>query len=104
MATKTTTTLVDDIDGSEASTTITFGLEGANYSIDLNEQNAKSLRDALKPYVKAARPAVARRSSGTRNSKTELAEARAWLHAHGKEVRDRGRIPAELMEEFRNSK
>ena len=55
MATMTTVTLVDDLDGSEASGSVSFALDGASYEIDLSEGNAEKLRDALAGYVASAR-------------------------------------------------
>ena len=55
MATMTTVTLVDDLDGSEASESVSFALDGASYEIDLSEDNAEKLRDALAGYVASAR-------------------------------------------------
>ena len=49
------TRFTDDLDGSEASGSIEFGLDGRGYMIDLSDQNAARLRDALAPYVAAAR-------------------------------------------------
>lgn len=47
MARKTQVLLVDDIDGSDATNTVTFGLDGVSYEIDLNEDNARQLRSEL---------------------------------------------------------
>ena len=47
MAQRVQVQLVDDLSGEEAQETVRFGLDGTNYEIDLTEQNAKSLRDAL---------------------------------------------------------
>lgn len=47
MVRKTTVQLVDDIDGSEAAETVSFGLDGNSYEIDLSEQRASSLRAAV---------------------------------------------------------
>ena len=47
--------LIDDLDGSEATETVTFGLDGTTYEIDLNKKNTAALRKAIEPYVKAAR-------------------------------------------------
>jgi hypothetical protein len=49
--------LIDDLDGSEAEGTVRFGLDGAEYEIDLNAEHAQALRDALARYVRAARRA-----------------------------------------------
>ena len=46
--------LIDDLDGSEATETVTFGLGGTSYEIDLNKKNVARLRNALEQYVKAA--------------------------------------------------
>ena len=47
MATLTTVTVVDDLDGSEAAESVEFALDGVAYEIDLSEDNAEKLRDAL---------------------------------------------------------
>lgn len=51
MAEKIITLLEDDLDGSEASETLMFGLDGTTYEIDLKDENAALLRDALARYV-----------------------------------------------------
>ena len=105
MATKTTTTLIDDIDGTEATKTVTFSYDQTNYSIDLNDANAKAFSDAFKIYVKVATIMGTRRSSSgpVKSNKGELDAARSWLRANGQEVSDRGRIKGELMELYRAS-
>ena len=55
MAQKVHITLEDDLDGGEATETVSFGLDGRTYEIDLNDKNAAALRDALARYVAAAR-------------------------------------------------
>ena len=57
VAQKIQTVFVDDLDGSEAEGTVRFGLDGAEYEIDLNAEHAQALREALAPYVGAARRA-----------------------------------------------
>ena len=55
MAQKVNIVLVDDLDGTEATETVTFGLDGTTYEIDLNDANAAALREALSGYVGHAR-------------------------------------------------
>ena len=55
MAQKVQVLLVDDIDGGEASETVSFALDGNSYEIDLSGKNATKLRDAFAKYVGAAR-------------------------------------------------
>ena len=64
MAQKVLTLLQDDLDGSDASETIMFGLDGVTYEIDLNEKNSAKLRRALEPFV-----AVGRRVGGSRSGR-----------------------------------
>ena len=107
MAQKIQTLLIDDLDGSEAEGTVRFGLDGTEYEIDLNAEHAQALRDALARYVRAARRAGggARRParSGRRASAGGLntTEVREWAKAQGIEVKDRGRVPAELVARFK---
>jgi Lsr2 len=107
LAQKIQTLFVDDLDGSEADGTIRFGLDGTECEIDLNAGHAQALRDALARYVKAARPAgggMRRPSQGRRRTPTsgmDNTEVREWAKAQGIEVKDRGRIPAELVARFK---
>ena len=55
MAQKVNIVLVDDLDGTEATETVAFGLDGTTYEIDLNDANAAALREALSGYVGHAR-------------------------------------------------
>jgi hypothetical protein len=55
MAQKVNVILVDDIDGSDAVETASFGLDGTQYEIDLNSGHAEELRELLDLYVKKAR-------------------------------------------------
>jgi len=59
MAQCTVTTLVDDLDGTDlgrgAGETIRFGVDGRDFEIDLSDDHAVALREALRPYVEAGR-------------------------------------------------
>ena len=107
MAQKVQTLFIDDIDGSAANGTVLFGLNGTEYEVDLNAEHAQQLRDAPAAYVRAARrvsdssrlPARGRRRGSASTPNTT--EAREWAKAQGIEVKDRGRVPAELMVKFK---
>jgi hypothetical protein len=108
MAQKIQTLLIDDLDGSEAEGTVRFGLDGTDYEIDLNAGHAQALRDALAPYVHAARRAgggARRPARGGRRrapaSGVDSTEVREWAKAQGIDVKDRGRVPAELVVKFK---
>src|SRR4051812_4614561 len=51
MAQQWTVRFIDDLDGSDASGTFDFSLEGRAYQIDLSDDNAAKLRDALDPSL-----------------------------------------------------
>jgi hypothetical protein len=59
MAQKIQVLFIDDLDGGEAEETVRFGLDGADYEIDLSAKNAAALRKALARYVDPARRAPA---------------------------------------------
>ena len=100
----TTTTLTDDLDGSTASSTITFGFDGTNYEIDLSKSNAKAFEKAMALYVGHARKVrnTRARSAGRRASARshDLAEVRAWAASSGYEVSGRGRVAAAVLEAY----
>jgi Lsr2 len=97
---------IDDIDGSAADGTVRFGLDGTDYQIDLNAGHAQELRDALARYVSSARRAGSNARRPARTSRKAPAngvnpnEVREWARAQGIEVKDRGRVPADLVVKF----
>ena len=107
MAQKIQVLLIDDLDGGEAEGTVRFGLDGAEYEIDLSAEHAEALRRALAPFVGAARrsPAAGRRPArGGRRAGAgglDTTEVREWARAQGIEVKDRGRVSAEVVTRFR---
>jgi Lsr2 len=108
VAQKIQTLFIDDIDGSEAEGTVRFALDGAEYEIDLNAKHAEALRKSLARYVDAARRSSggstrrpARSGRRTAASGLNTTEVREWAKAQGIEVKDRGRVPAELVVRFR---
>jgi hypothetical protein len=109
MAQKVQTLLIDDLDGGEAESTVRFGLDGAEYEIDLSAKHTEALRKALEPYTRAARRAAGSaarrpRRSGRRTISSggpDSTYVREWAKSQGIEVKDRGRVPAELVVKFK---
>ena len=88
MAQKVNIVLVDDLDGSEADETVTFGLDGTTYEIDLNDSNAAALREALSGYVGHARKVTGgarrgRKASGASSTGTNTKDVREWAKSPG---------------------
>lgn len=104
MAQKVNIVLVDDLDGTEATETVSFGLDGTSYEIDLNDANASALREALSGYVGHARKVTgggrrARKSSGG-GSSSNTKDVREWAKSQGMEVSERGRISADVQQAY----
>ena len=115
MAQKVDVRFVDDLDGSEASGTVTFALDGRAYEIDLSDDNAAKLRDSLATFIAAARRTGSRRSRSQRSSTSEAPAAparpsreataaiRTWARENGHEVSERGRIPKAVIEAYNSA-
>jgi hypothetical protein len=109
MATQTTVTLVDDIDGSEADEQVEFAVDGRTYEIDLSSANSARLREALAPYISAARRTSGRRSSGGSSSSRPSTDReqnqaiREWAQQQGLKISERGRIPSNVLEAYRQA-
>lgn len=103
MAQRVHVILEDDIDGSEASETIQFSLDGVSYEIDLSDENAAKMRDSFASWVGHARRVGGRRQQGkaaASSSRSDLNEIRAWGRANGYQVSDRGRVSADVMKAY----
>jgi hypothetical protein len=99
--------LEDDYDGGVADETVTFGLDGAEYEIDLSSANATELRNALAPWLAHARKVGGRKRSRATASRPAAAESggstsdiRAWAIENGMEVSSRGRISSEVRQAY----
>jgi hypothetical protein len=108
MAQKVLVQLVDDLDGTSSSdiSTVTFGLDGVTYEIDLNTENASHLRDHLAEFITAARRTGGRvrrgvtPGGGTGRNREQTQAIREWAKKNGHDVSDRGRIPAAVIDAF----
>src|SRR5580693_4829766 len=105
MAQKIQTLFVDDIDGGAADGTVGFALDGTDYEIDLSGKHSDELRDALRKYIDHARKVggTARRPGargGRRASAVDTAAVRAWARENGYAIKDRGRVPADLVAKY----
>jgi hypothetical protein len=108
MAQRVNVVLVDDIDGTEASETVGFALDGVDYEIDLSDKHAAELRDALSVYVGHGRRTGGRRkstkraaaASGSSDGAASAADIRAWARDNGWDVPERGRVSAEVREAY----
>ena len=97
--------LSDDLTGADIppgrGEAVGFVLDGRAYEIDLTASNAAALRKALRPYVEAGRSI---KGSGRRTTRSRVGAdtrtVKAWARANGYRVRDRGRVPNEILAAF----
>ena len=115
MAQRVQVTLVCDLhdDEVEGSETLTFGLDGSSYEIDVCEEHGADLRDVFAPYIGAARragrAAVAPSRRAARGPRAARAaapvqqptvEIREWARANGHAVNERGRLPQAVVKAY----
>lgn len=105
MAKRTVVLLEDDIDGSEATETISFALDGREYEIDLNEGHASELREALARFTTAGRQISGGRGRPAARMKPshggpDAKAVRLWAAENGIQVNTRGRIQADVVKRY----
>lgn len=102
MARKTHVVLIDDLDGSEATETVSLGLDGATYEIDLSDDNARKVRDVVSDWASHSRRTGGRARRGTRSNAraSDTAKVREWAKNNGYSVSDRGRVAQEIRDAY----
>ncbi|WP_280483877.1 histone-like nucleoid-structuring protein Lsr2 [Nocardia farcinica] len=109
MARKVVVQMVDDYDGqSPAEETVNFALDGIAYEIDLSVLNASSLRGIFEQWTPYARKVGrTRRARGSQakpaTDRDQTAAIRDWARKKGIEVSSRGRIAAEVIEQYKHA-
>lgn len=127
VARKINVALVDDLDGSQATETVQFSLDGVRYEIDLSTVNATRMRSSLAEFVAVARRVRGRRSTapttaGSRsrpnsrdnerpsnrpNRRLSHAEGRAirdWAARQGINLKNLGRLPNDIIDAYYRQK
>ncbi|WP_433528742.1 histone-like nucleoid-structuring protein Lsr2 [Micromonospora sp. CA-263727] len=114
MAKKVITVLTDDLDGGKADRTVEFSLDGVAYTIDVSDENAGVLRKALDPFINAGRrlgrgaaetargPRRAVGSTAPGMNREQNRAIREWAVSNGYKISERGRIPVEVVEAYKN--
>jgi hypothetical protein len=109
VAQRTEIVFTDDLDGGPADETVRFGIDGTQYEIDLSKPHAGELRSALEPFIASARRVTAAGGGSRRASRPAArrgpnpSDVRAWARSEGIEVKDKGRVPAELVVKFQTA-
>ena len=104
MAQQIQTLFIDDIDGGPAEGTVRFALDGTDYEIDLSTEHNEELHEVLAAYVTHARKASGTARRGPRgrrgDSGPDTRKVREWARAEGIDIKERGRVPAEVIEKY----
>lgn len=110
MAQQVLVQLVDDLDGTSSDdiSTVRFGLDGAEYEIDLSDSNAERLRKSLADFVDVARRTGGRlrrgaTSTGRSANPGEASLIREWALENGYELSARGRMPGHVVEAYKEA-
>jgi hypothetical protein len=92
-------------DGQQRS--LTFGIDGQEYEIDLCAKHSERLAEAMGKFAEHARKAAmrgTRRRRRTSANRQRSAEIRAWAKRTGLDVSDRGRIPGHVLAGFETTR
>ncbi|MBB2903584.1 hypothetical protein FHR75_004427 [Kineococcus radiotolerans] len=106
---RTTTQLLDDIDGTSPATEhITFALDGDTYEIDLNTDHARQLRAGLNLFIQHARrtgsQTVGHRDNYKRTTLTpDHRIIRSWAQDNGHPVTTTSRISPTLLRAYHDA-
>lgn len=107
MAQRVNIEVTSDLSGKGDADTVTFGWQGATYEIDLTEAEAEKFADTLSKYLAVARKVTAarqpRKGSNRANGGPSPRAIREWANANGMQVPERGRIPADVRDAYRQA-
>jgi hypothetical protein len=102
--------LLDDIDGAAADETVKFGLDDGSYEIDVCAKHADKVRKDLAKFIVNGRrvgrggvtPTRRGRTAGpaARSDRAQNLAIREWAKRKKIQLSDRGRIPANVIEQF----
>lgn len=87
--------------------TITFGLDGSTYDIDLCTKHAKGFRETMAPFIDAGRRqssrGTGRRGASGSNDRERTQAIRAWARKKGIQVSERGRLSSDIVAQYEKS-
>jgi len=94
--------LIDDLSGEESESvqTVAWMFNGAYYEIELSEKSVEQFEKALGRFIKASRE-IRRITAAAKGDATDAEKARQWAKARGMDVGDRGRLPAEILDQYK---
>lgn len=103
MAQKLVVEFIDDLDGGEATQTVTFALDNKAYEVDLSDANANELRSILGRFAEKGRRTGGRKQAAGETRAipgVDTKAVRAWAIAQGIGINSRGRIADSVVQQY----
>lgn len=91
--------VTSDISGETGASTVTYSVNGQQYSIDLTEPEAKEFQELLSPYI-AVSAVGKRRGPRLRSTPDETAAIRKWAKDTSHTLTPAGRVPASTRQAY----
>jgi hypothetical protein len=99
-------------DGTAGTETVNFSVDGTAYEVDVCESHGAKLREAFAPFVANGRKVSRSSGSGSgrrrrsrhTSSGFDPAAVREWARTNNVKVSERGRISAEVLDQFNAAK
>jgi hypothetical protein len=88
--------MMDETDGSQADEIVHFGLDGAEFELNLSNAHAEELRRVLEPYIKAGRKTGSMRNGRAATNKDQ-AEPVVDGARHSMKVSDSGQVQRQII-------
>jgi hypothetical protein len=106
VAQKVIVELIDDLDGEPidfGGETISFAVNGVEYTIDLNDKNATEFHRKMDYYIRHATKVGGRQAARVAKPAADgpsIPEIREWATRNGYTVSTRGRIAADIVKAY----
>lgn len=91
--------VTSDVSGETGASTVTYSVNGQQYSIDLTEPEAKEFQEILAPYI-AVSAVGKRRGPRLRSTPDETAAIVKWAKSTGHTLTPAGRVPAATRQAY----
>ena len=89
--------MMDETDGSQADEIVHFGLDGAEFELNLSEAHAEELRRVLEPYIKAGRKTGSMRNGRAATNKDQAEPVVDGAKQHSMKVSDSGQFQRQII-------
>jgi ribosome-binding protein aMBF1 (putative translation factor) len=99
-------TKTDDLTGQTIpGTVVTLAVDGSEMEVSENTAVAfrAMLAGDLAAFTEYAKPYVKKTTKTTAGGQLDMTEVRTWAKANGFDVKDRGKVPADVIEKYRLS-